>query len=153
MSLHGRLGGLPCPDPEVPCCDGGVYSDGEACTRWEAILRPEPAEQGGQAGPSPLRRLLCHDCAYRPDSPERTASDGDLPDSYLDRPFYCHDGMPRAVGYTHPDLPGLCLRADAFESLSGDYQPLIVGGRPVRADGRPGIICAGWAAVTGVRRA
>lgn len=81
------------------------------------------------------------DCAYRPGSPE----DG-MPYIPGGARFYCHDGMPRAVAYEHPDLP-----EPVPATWDGDYQPDIAGDRCWQADGAPGVLCAGWAAFLRVR--
>lgn len=145
----GGDGSLPPPDADVPCCMASAH--GRACSCWTAVLRPEPHDEP-QEGPSAVRSGMCGDCAYRPGSPERPTREDDPPSTLRERPFYCHDGMPRAVGYEHPDLPGVTLRADAFDSLSGDYQPLMKPGRAFQADGSPALLCAGWAAFTRSRR-
>lgn len=141
---------LPPPDPDVPCCSAAaIYG---TCTCWRPVLVPDDTGSDLQAGPHPIRATMCGDCAYRPDSPERREAGGDPPVVNARTPFFCHDGFPRAVGYNHPDLPGVSIRADAFESLSGDYQPRMVNGRPYQADGAPGVLCAGWAAFTAARK-
>ena len=94
---------------------------------------------------------MCNDCACRPDSPERTGDESyqfgdeggidDLIES--GRTFWCHDGMRRVTWLRHPD--GTEIPAHA-----GSYEPPIHEGRPYRADGRPGLVCAG---VETIRRA
>ena len=53
--------------------------------------------------------------------------------------FWCHSGMRRPVAYRHAVLGEVA--ADP-----ADYRPVIVDGVPYQADGRPGLICAGWMA-------
>jgi hypothetical protein len=111
---------------------------GQACTCWRDVIAPHPARDV-QAGPSPVREGRCGDCAYRHDSPERTALEGDTLPYNRDVTFYCHDGMPKTIAHVHPsgvvELP-----------MGDDYQPVIRVGRAWQADGRPAIVCAGWAA-------
>lgn len=151
--------GVPCPEPGVPCWDACAL-DGSDCGVWEPVFRPEP-HGDLQEGPSPVRAKACGDCAYKPGSPERRANDGDLPRGFdLNRPFHCHDGMPALRGWTYPGLDyslwagGLPSMQDGFLIGSYDYQPVQRNGRGWQADGRPLVVCAGWAAhVDSVRRA
>lgn len=150
MSVLQQLSGpsnMPAPDPVVPCCDASLHSDGQSCTCWEAELDVEPTPDV-QEGPQLVRRRMCNDCAYRPDSRERKEADGDLPGYTLDQPFQCHTGMPRAVGYRHPSL-GDAVVPDVTGS---DYRPFVRAQRAWQADGRPAELCAGWAAANRIRR-
>jgi hypothetical protein len=147
----GITTGIPCPD-ETPCWDA-CAPDGSDCAAWEPIYWPEPTEDALQHGPEPLRARSCTDCAYRPGSPERRDNDGGLPESFDPlRPFHCHDGMPGLVGWAHPNL-NACILArmlpsaqDGFLTGPTDYRPILHGPRGWRADGRPLVVCAGWAA-------
>lgn len=140
---------MPTPDPDgVPCCEATAYShDGTGCTCWVAVLDVERTDQV-QEGPHVIRRRMCGDCAYRPGSPERQESEGDLPPYSRAARFYCHDGMARAVGYQHPLLGDATVPAPN----DADYRPLTRGAQAWQADGQPAVLCAGWAAATGARR-
>lgn len=151
---------MPTPDPDgVPCCDATAYSsDGTGCTCWTAVLDVERTDQV-QEGPHVIRRRMCHDCAYRPGSPEREDAGGDVPGYSRAARFYCHDGMPRAVGYEHPLLTEKALRNGHPASsavvpcpVDDDYRPFTRAGQAWQADGQPAVLCAGWAAATGARR-
>lgn len=152
----GGGSGLPCPDPDgVPCWEACAV-DGSDCAVWEAIYWPEPTKDPArlQAGPEPKMPTACGDCAYRPQSPERQDNGGDLPVTFDPlRPFHCHVGMPALVGWSHPGLGDVCLLASSLPTMqdgfligSYDYEPHHVGGRGFQADGRPLVVCAGWAA-------
>lgn len=47
--------------------------------------------------------------------------------------------MRRPVRWEHPD-------GRTIDGSPDDWQPAIINGLPYRADGRPGLLCAGWAA-------
>jgi hypothetical protein len=135
------------PDEDLFCCDAVVYRDAASCTCWVPVFDVE------QAPPEPLVSIgdlavraggMCGDCAYRPGSPEREQEF--MADTLMEfpaegTPFFCHDGIRRPVAWVHPDghtLPG----------HPDDYQPAVgEGGYPYRADGRPALLCAGWAAI------
>lgn len=129
------------PEDGVPCCMG--LAVGNACTCWETVY-DQP-----QAKPKPKLPVvvrpegLCADCACRPGAPER--EDGEHPVEELalrNKPFYCHDGMRRAIAEVHPD-------GRRREVGPGNYDPpVLVGGSvPFKADGSPAFICAGWDAL------
>lgn len=127
-------------DPNRFCCAGDAIYDPTRCTCWEIVL-----DMGDQAPPRAdvepeQRSKCCADCAYRQGSPERTAGE-DLPDD-TGQAFWCHDGMPKTIGWRHPD--GTFI---AYDGDRADYHPLIIDGVPYRLDGRPGARCAGWKAV------
>lgn len=149
--MSGAL--LPAPEGLI-CCDASANTGGDQCTCWEPVLALQDPirllheQERIQEGPPCPRRTACDDCAYRAGSPEREAVDGSIPDYTARDRFYCHDGMPLAVAYVHPS--GAMHRLDLEQPV--DYQPRIRGDRPFRVDGRPGLLCAGWAAVNGVRR-
>lgn len=141
----GIYGTLAMPDPvNGACCDGSAVKGPQYCTCWAPVFDMEqqvvrPGERGQRAG-------LCHDCAYRPGSPERSGDErynGDQ--AFLDRivaagePFHCHQGIRRVVKLVHPS-------GAEVEVPPGDYRPPQVAGVPYKADGSPGDLCAGWAA-------
>jgi len=87
---------------------------------------------------------MCEDCAYRPQSPERSgddryAGDADQLEAWASTgtPFHCHDGMRKRVARWHPAGRLILDSADT-------YEPPIREGVPYRADGQPGLLCAGW---------
>jgi hypothetical protein len=133
------LGRLPFAAPDaIPCCWASAHDLGQ-CTCWLTVVAPHPTQRV-QEGPNAIRSGRCGDCAYRRDSPERRELDGDeLP--YVDtQRFYCHDGTPKTIAYVHPSgavqVPG-----------RDSYEPILRDGRAWMADGRPALICAGWAQV------
>jgi hypothetical protein len=125
------------------CCAGAALRGIDHCTCWEPIfdLEQEPLQEG----PAECRSKCCHDCAYRNGSPKRADDHGT--EHLLDvaagarSTFWCHQGVRRVVAWRHPD--GRELPAG-----DGDYRPPMERerGRIWRADGRPGQLCAGWAA-------
>jgi len=124
------------------CCYGAAVYDGERCTCWESVVEPEPT-QDVQEGPMPVNAQRCGDCAYRRDSPERQLRDGDGMPYVPGGVFLCHVGMPKVVRIEHPcgetrDVP------PGVEN--DDYRPVERGYRAWQADGRPAVVCAGWAA-------
>jgi hypothetical protein len=131
-------------DPSPGCCWGSV--DGpEGCTCWRPVYDVAQARPRPPAGPDELlvQRAKCGDCAYRPGSPERaTAYEAEtLYDLAAGgTPFWCHTGMRRPVSWVHPD--GREVPGDP-----ADWQPPMVSGIPYQADGSPGLLCAGWAAI------
>jgi len=134
------------PDAEpIGCCYGEAHRGIDGCTCWRPEYDTEQAapdyglivEQGID-----VRVSRCGDCAYRPDSPENAesytadhlreiAASGEL--------FWCHDGMRRPARWRHPQ------RDVVVEGSTADWRPPIIGAVPFRADGRPGLLCAGWA--------
>jgi hypothetical protein len=141
----------------LDCCAGRLTDGPAGCTCWTPVYdlnqtAPDPTTVAalalGETTPD-VRDGMCGDCAYRPGSPEKrgqTTHTGDATE--LDRwaadgqPFYCHDGMRAPIAWQHP--AGMRIPADP--DRDGDYQPLIVLGVPYRADGQPGLLCAGWSA-------
>ncbi len=117
------------------------------CTCWEPVLDVDAVAPPETTAPFVVRPGgRCSGCAYRRDSPERTgnphaAAEAELLEGLAaaGRPFWCHEGLPLAVAYTHPS-------GARIEGAGLDYQPVIVAGRPYRADGSPAVVCAGWAA-------
>lgn len=136
-------------DPTVPdelgwCCAGAAMRGLDACTCWEPVWN---VEQQPPALPVTLEQLVprsrvCGDCAFRKDSPERSTEYEEetlLGLAERGEPFWCHDGMRRPIQWQHPH--GITIDGDP-----ADWQPPIVNAIPFRADGRPGLLCAGWAA-------
>lgn len=126
------------------CCWGDINGGPDSCTCWVPVFEVDQAEPVMPASPADfeVQARVCGDCAYRKDSPER--ADAYTEETLLALPaegaaFYCHEGMRRPTRWEHPDgrtVPG----------SPDDWQPPIVRGVPFRADGRPGLLCAGWAA-------
>lgn len=133
------------------CCFGALEDGATGCTCWDPVYDLE--QQQPLDNPSPGQRTeMCADCAYRPDSPERTgddrhacSDDGELDDiARGDNPFWCHQGLRKPVAFKHETL-GIVVPADADA-----YEPLfrMVNGKrvPIKADGTAGDRCAGWLA-------
>lgn len=136
------------PDDDPMCCYAAMAEPAN-CTCWA------PVYEGGQAEPRPpqsaedllVQRRMCGDCAFRPGSQERSDEWSEEALYHLaatGKPFWCHDGMRRPVRWEHPD--GRVIDGDP-----DDWKPPIVSGIPYRADGRPGLLCAGWMAVAASR--
>jgi hypothetical protein len=148
--------GMPLVLPGMPwqCCDGAIDKGPGGCTCWIPIYDRPQAEPPldtvvavalGQLQPD-VRDRMCADCAYRPGSPEKTGSDdvnGDAQQlehlAATGNRFWCHDGMRTPKAWRHP--AGIEIPAAPGD---GDYQPPIHDGVPYRADGQPGLLCAGW---------
>lgn len=127
------------------CCAGAVQRGPGGCTCWTPLFDLDQSTPDPTAPVQP-RHAMCSDCAYRPGSPERTGDEDVAGDAaQLEQlaadgtPFWCHDGMREPVRWCHPS--GLTIPA---HSSHGDYQPPQIDGVPYRADGRPGLLCAGW---------
>jgi hypothetical protein len=136
---------------EGMCCAGAVHRGPAGCTCWEAVYDPAdqvPLADCDRAASDLTRPRMCGDCAFRADSPER-AGEGRYQNSEpgdLERvaagatPFRCHDGARRIVALVHTptghriDLAGV----DHYDPPTAD--------RPYAADGKPLLVCAGWAA-------
>jgi hypothetical protein len=91
---------------------------------------------------------MCHDCAYRKDSPERNGEEGFQGDEEelfhivaTGKKFYCHQGVRKIVKYRHPSG----MEIDAHPA---DYNWRLVtkDGEtfPIKADGSAADICGGW---------
>jgi hypothetical protein len=114
------------------------------CYCWRPVFDVEQADPIPPASPDDIgvQARMCGDCAFRKGSPERAYEfEEEALFSLADEgtPFYCHDGMRRPVRWEHPD--GRSIPGDP-----ADWQPPMVCGLPYRTDGRPGLLCAGWAA-------
>jgi len=136
--------------PETPttgmCCMGSAARGAGGCTCWVAEYDVEQAEPRTDGLLFGCRDSMCRDCAFRPDSPERTddpdaAGDQELLDELVatGQPFWCHQGMRRPVRYRHPS--GVVVEASPLE-----YAPPQLGAVPCKADGSPADLCFGWAA-------
>lgn len=130
---------------DAGCCIGsGVYGP-HRCTCWEPVY--DIPEQGDPTpAPAATRDQMCQDCAYRPDSPERTgdphqkaAAPGELDRIAHESTFWCHTGMRRLVAYEHPIVGRVAPRGVS-------YDPPSIDAVPYKADGTPADRCAGWAA-------
>jgi len=155
--LGGLLGRLECssyparmwaqqhPDEDRPPCCWGAVNGAEYCTCWRAVYDVEQAPPRPLTGPQDItpRPSMCADCAFKPGSPERSehfTEEALLELPHSGDPFWCHDGMRRPTHWEHPDgrvVPG----------SPDDWQPVGINGIPYRADGRPALLCAGWAAL------
>lgn len=125
---------------EVPCCMGSaVYGPGR-CTCWVPVYDLPQAPEC--AGPMRVRDRMCADCAFRPNSPERSGddryahADEDGLEDVLREGFVCHQGMRRVLRYEHPSGATHAIAIDAYSPPSRSA--------PTRADGTPAEMCAGW---------
>lgn len=133
------------------CCVGALEDGPASCECWVPIydLEQQPIAESLTPG---QRTEMCADCAYRPDSPERTgddrhtcSDDGELDDiARGDNPFWCHQGLRKPTAFRHETL-GIIVPTD-----SDAYDPPFakIDGRriPIKADGSAGDRCAGWMA-------
>lgn len=129
------------------CCMGAAALG--VCDCWTVEYNGE--QQPARPGLVPaVRAEMCGDCACRPESPERAGTHEmrvtwdevrDL--AATGTPFYCHQGMRRPVREVHPD-------GAVIEASEHDYEPVIRGdGVPIKLDGTPADLCAGWARMAG----
>lgn len=126
------------------CCWGEAMNGPEHCTCWRPVFDVEQVPPRLPVGAADIqaRDGLCGDCAYRKGSPER--ADAWMEEALLElptsgQPFFCHDGMRRPLQWEHPD-------GRTVAGAPEDWQPPRVAGIPFRTDGRPGLLCGGWAA-------
>jgi hypothetical protein len=129
------------------CCMGSAERGPRNCTCWQAIYDLTQNPKGVLPVAPSTREEMCHDCAYRPRSPERSGdpnarygTEDLLTLASGDNPFWCHQGMRRIVGWFHP--PTGTYRPEPDQA---GYEPPQVDGVPYKADGTPGDKCAGWA--------
>lgn len=136
------------------CCYGAVQDGAGGCTCWvpefdaDQVPLDEQHVQLLAAGVEPTVRPggMCGDCAYRPDSPERTGADGykgdaDTLETYaaVGHRFWCHDGLLRVVQWRHEPS------GTTIDAHPATYTPPIdKRGVPYKADGSAGYLCAGW---------
>lgn len=133
------------PDLGKDCCYGTVMNGPSGCTCWREVFDVDQAPAVGDEPPQVRPDGLCPDCAYRPGSPEKRSQPEYRGDAiHLEMiaedgtPFYCHDNMRRVVEYRHPS-------GATHPAPPGAYQPGIrADGVPLRSDGRPALLCAGW---------
>jgi len=125
------------------CCDGSAMRGLAHCTCWEPVydVAQTPPITDTVAGAMTDK---CHDCAFRPGSPERADEFMReelyaLPDTGA--PFWCHQGMRQPHHWRHATL-GIEVPGDP-----ADWQPPIIDGIPYLADGHAGNLCAGWLAL------
>lgn len=132
----------------IPCCMGYAANGHGGCTCWDPVYDQKTKKHDGSMPGQ--RTTMCHDCAYRKGSPERTGQEGyqgseeDLELAALKgQPFYCHQGTAKTLQYRHPS--GMTI-----EAHPADYDWRIVeraGVRfPLKADGSAQSICAGYLA-------
>lgn len=132
------------------CCLGAAEGGPLDCTCWEPEYDLEQSGRLLSERPIVTRAVMCADCAYRPDSPERSgderfkgSEEGELERIAALEVFWCHQGMRKPVRWRH--RLGIVVEAatDAYEPPMRlvDDEPV-----PFKADGSPGDRCAGWAA-------
>ncbi len=136
------------PDDDPGACCYGSALDPDGCTCWMPVYEQDQQKCVPPASAADLtvRAERCGDCAYRPGSPE--LAEAWKAEMLLDLPargqaFWCHDGIRRPVRWEHPDGRVVAGAAD-------DYHPgwcRVTPGIPYQADGRPALLCAGWAAI------
>lgn len=142
-STGARLWARAHPDDDVICCQGSLEDGAEGCMCWRPVYNVEQGEPRPPASAADLRARtrMCGDCAYKPDSKERT--DPLMADHLMALPaegqaFWCHDGMRRPVRWEHPD-------GRVVDGSPDDWDPPIIAGVPFQADGSPALLCYGWA--------
>lgn len=149
-SYPGRVWATKHPDDDAHCCWGAILKGHEGCTCWLPEYEVDQQEPQPITSPEDLqaRPRMCGDCAFKPGSPERAnefTAEALMELPAKADPFWCHDGMRRPVRWRHPDgrvVPG----------SPDDWHPAFVGRIPYRADGRPALLCAGWASLAAKAR-
>ena len=157
VHMHGH--GIELPEMWPPCCIGSAANGASGCTCWSEVYdRKQRYVSLPQVIVPKQRERMCEDCAFRPDSPERTgderyahSGDRELEDLvYSDDDFACHQGMRRLVAMKH-------RRGKRVAAPPGCYEPGVVeryAHRPgddwghfkqiaLKADGTPADLCAG----------
>lgn len=141
-------------EPVEPCCEGMVFQGWPGCECFvpvyangdEGQAPPDPDYIGMlAAGVEPVTRTsMCHDCAYRPGSPEKSGDprySGDA--AFLEelartgQRFWCHQDLLHPIAFRHPS--GLEVPAPP-----GMYPAPTVDGVPYKTDGTSADLCAGW---------
>lgn len=133
------------------CCEDAAEDGPQACTCWDYVYDAERSRDLRRYDvPTPASPpVMCSDCAFRPGSPEKADDPHVVASSYqllrcvsLGQPFWCHDGMPKVIGFRHPSGAYVPFDDD------GAFSPRIVksddAATPFRADGRPAVLCSGW---------
>ena len=134
------------PEEDEPCgCWGYVLDGPEGCNCWVAVydVEQQPVRPPADVVDVAVAAGMCGDCAFRPGSPERAeewTADALYAMPAQGRVFWCHQGMRRPVLWRHPD-------GREVDGDSADWKPPIVNSVPYQADGSPGLVCAGWAAL------
>ena len=151
IDLHGRSR-PDFPDVNPGCCIGSAEYGPPGCTCWKRVHDQEQVAVGGRTDGLPAPRpKMCEDCAFRPNSPERQGVEGyennDGGEGLAElvekgEPFYCHQGMRKIVKWRHP------VGAEIDGHPANFDPPIVVGPMeqfvPMKADGTPADICAGW---------
>lgn len=143
VAYLAQLGDDEPPVEAYGCCIGSAVRGPQGCTCWEPVYEVEQATPRPPAHPDDIgvAPAMCGDCAFRHGSPEKR--DPYLAETLQDltvtgTPFWCHQGMRRPDRWEHPLL-------GVVPGSPDDWQPPTVGAVPYRADGSPGLLCAGWA--------
>lgn len=127
------------------CCLGAAENGPGSCSCWEPEYDLEQSAELRTDLEPVNATVMCGDCAYRPDSPERTGDPRYSQPPGTAHPFWCHAGMRKPLRWRHP--AGITV-----EATTDGYEPPIRDGIPYRADGTPGARCAGWTARAEVAR-
>lgn len=130
---------------DVPCCWGTTLDGPERCTCWEPEYDRDQVAPDTDAAVT-TREQMCDSCAYRPGTQawRKFADQRDQLAVAVDV-FWCHDGTRQVLRFRHPN-GAVVERVDADEPDTASWDPVFVGDVPYRADGRPALKCAGWAA-------
>ena len=147
------------------CCEGAAMYGPHRCTCWEPIFQTERSvdavgrvifDTPAQVHPIPsapvcVRFEPCHDCAYRPDSPERRGDDtvnGDQDELARivrdGQVFWCHQGMRAPIAWRHPAGITVDVPPVGYQPLT-TIDPATGHSVPYKLDGTPADVCAGWA--------
>jgi hypothetical protein len=124
---------------------GSALDGPSGCTCWRPVYDLDQQTPDTTLIPE-VRATMCGDCAYRPNSPEKSgdpaaAADGEKLRALVADgvPFWCHVGIRRPTHWAHPS--GATTPGDPL-----DYSPPQRGSTPFKADGTPADLCGGWAA-------